>query len=254
MSINDLFVYGKTGKVLGPETRARVGQRIAALEAENAKHRAFCDDIRRENENLHERLNRLIDERDGSVWIWQGDEEDHPESLSCPILISADQMRGILAENAKLREEVERERMRLTACGVVAMADTPETAAKARDMHPDFRSASCDDVARMVDACIRLRGEAAKLRDLLRRIYAHPEVHLTKGMWSEIKSAIEPGNPGEAAAPEPATVAEAPAAVCAGCNVRPPCEHRCHDRATCGCKECREADEERSHVRAGDDE
>lgn len=58
-----------------------------------------------------------------------------------------------------LNAELERERMRLTACGVVACSDTPASAAVARAMAPEYRSASCDDVARRVDECIRLRAE-----------------------------------------------------------------------------------------------
>ena len=66
--------------------------------------------------------------------------------------------------------ELERERMRLAACGVVAMADTPESAQKARDMKEEYRSASCEDVARRVDECMALRAErdalAAELKAL----------------------------------------------------------------------------------------
>ena len=68
-----------------------------------------------------------------------------------------DQLESLRAENSTLRTDCERERMRLAACGVVAMSDTPESAKQARDMHPDYRSASCDDVARRVDECMRLR-------------------------------------------------------------------------------------------------
>lgn len=57
--------------------------------------------------------------------------------------------------------ELERERMRLAACGVVAMATTPETAATARDMHSEYRSASCDDVSRAVDIQMELRAALA---------------------------------------------------------------------------------------------
>ena len=55
--------------------------------------------------------------------------------------------------------ELERERIRLAACGVVAMADTPDSAAKARQMLPEYESASCDDVKRRVDECMALRAE-----------------------------------------------------------------------------------------------
>ncbi len=48
-------------------------------------------------------------------------------------------------------EVVERLQMQLVACGVVALANTPESAARARDMHPDYMSASCSDVMRAVD-------------------------------------------------------------------------------------------------------
>jgi hypothetical protein len=71
---------------------------------------------------------------------------------------------GRRAERDKLREELERERMRLAACGVVAMANTPGTAAMARDMHADYRSGSCDEVAKAVDREMALRAEAAKLK------------------------------------------------------------------------------------------
>lgn len=60
--------------------------------------------------------------------------------------------------------EIERLRMQLVACGVVALANTPESAAKARDMHPDYMSASCGDVIRTVDIQMQLRAELADLK------------------------------------------------------------------------------------------
>lgn len=80
--------------------------------------------------------------------------------------VPAPDLRAALTEIDRLQAELDRERMRLAACGVVALADTPESAAKARDMHPDYRSASCDDVARRVDECMSLRADAQKWRDL----------------------------------------------------------------------------------------
>lgn len=67
----------------------------------------------------------------------------------------------------RLQVDLERERMRLFACGVVAMADTPDSAREARAMHPDYESASCDDVKRRVDECIELRARVAELEDVL---------------------------------------------------------------------------------------
>lgn len=67
--------------------------------------------------------------------------------------------RQLERELSQEKAELERERMRLAACGVVARADTLESAAKAREMRADYRSASCDDVARRVDECILLRAK-----------------------------------------------------------------------------------------------
>ena len=70
-----------------------------------------------------------------------------------------------------MRQQLETERMRLAACGVVALSNTPESAAKARDMLPEYRSASCDDVAAAVDREMALRQQlaaalaACKLKD-----------------------------------------------------------------------------------------
>ena len=80
-----------------------------------------------------------------------------------------DTLRALLgADGAMLQEadkEIERLRMQLAACGVVAMANTPESAAKVRDMHADYKSASCDDVARAVDREMALRAELATARN-----------------------------------------------------------------------------------------
>ena len=74
---------------------------------------------------------------------------------------------GVVEDVAAVAADLECERMRLVACSVVANADTPESAAKAREMHPDYRSAACDDVARRVDECIALRKENDHLRAAL---------------------------------------------------------------------------------------
>ena len=74
---------------------------------------------------------------------------------------------------AELEAELERERMRLAACGVVAMANTRDRAREARQMLPEYRSASLDDVERAVDREMaeRERREAADkiLRDIRNR-------------------------------------------------------------------------------------
>ena len=101
---------------------------------------------------------------------WRRDEDS---SLKMPnmkdlgewIDSAAAPLESLTAERDALAAELERERMRLAACGVVAMSDTPESAKSAREMHEDYRSASCDDVARRVDECMRLRAELAAMRE-----------------------------------------------------------------------------------------
>lgn len=68
------------------------------------------------------------------------------------------------AERDRLRAEAELLRMQLAACGVVAMSNTPESAGWSRDMHPDYMSASCQDVMRAVDREMALRAEVEALR------------------------------------------------------------------------------------------
>ena len=77
-------------------------------------------------------------------------------------------------ELARLREQLEVERMRLVACGVVAMANTPESAAINRQMKDEYRSGSLDDVIRIVDSEMALREQVlaqqariVELRDAL---------------------------------------------------------------------------------------
>lgn len=90
--------------------------------------------------------------------------EDCHHNLYEPKALCIDcDIRLVLSALSRAEAELERERMRLAACGVVSMSNTPEAAAKARDMHADYRSASCDDAAGAVDREMAIRAE----RDLL---------------------------------------------------------------------------------------
>lgn len=75
-----------------------------------------------------------------------------------------DYLARAMDERDRLRAEAELLRMQLAACGVVAMSNTPESAGWARDMHPDYMSASCQDVMRAVDREMALRAEVEALR------------------------------------------------------------------------------------------
>lgn len=52
--------------------------------------------LRAEVERLTQERETLLRERKGEVWFWQGDGYDHPESLTCPILIQPDNLRELL--------------------------------------------------------------------------------------------------------------------------------------------------------------
>ena len=84
--------------------------------------------------------------------------------------VPADFARTIETELTAAREELETERIRLAACGVVAMADTKESRTKAREMLPQYRSASLSDVERRVDECIELREQRDKLAEALNKM------------------------------------------------------------------------------------
>jgi hypothetical protein len=45
----------------------------------------------------HEVDTRRRESTDGA-WYWQGDDYDHPESLVCPVIMSAETLRELLAK------------------------------------------------------------------------------------------------------------------------------------------------------------
>lgn len=83
-----------------------------------------------------------------------------------------EEMESLRADLAAKTAELERERMRLAACGVVAMANTKESAAEARKMHPDYMSASCSDVMKAVDREMQHREDLAATRQRCERLEA----------------------------------------------------------------------------------
>jgi hypothetical protein len=102
------------------------------------------------------------------------------------------------AEIEQLNAELERERMRLSACGIVALANTEESATKARLMHDDYRSASCDDVARMVDVQMKLRtqveqlnAKVAMMSEVIKEIWYSNSTQIEETKFYEIIKATE---------------------------------------------------------------
>lgn len=78
----------------------------------------------------------------------------------------------ITAENTRLSEELELERMRHAACGVIAMSNTHESLKKFSEMHPDYLSAS-------VQACIDGVEREIRLREALERYEKVSEMIIT---------------------------------------------------------------------------
>ena len=58
-----------------------------------------------------------------------------------------------------LEQQLETEQMRVVACGIIATSDTPFSAAHNRNCHPDYWSASADDIVRQIDELMRLRAQ-----------------------------------------------------------------------------------------------
>ena len=67
-------------------------------------------------------------------------------------------------------DEIENLRMQLVACAVAANANTHECAAKMRDIHDDYKSASWQSVCDAVDREMALREQCEKLFDALKSI------------------------------------------------------------------------------------
>lgn len=81
----------------------------------------------------------------------------------------------------KLEGELEAERIRHAACGVIALSNTLDSAKQARQMKDEYWSASCADVANAVDREMALRDKLAeceareaKLRDALKVLMSSP--------------------------------------------------------------------------------
>jgi len=56
----------------------------------------------------------------------------------------------------KAQQTIERQRMQLAACSTVAYANTEKSAKAVRDMHPDYRCATVNDVCIAVDREMKL--------------------------------------------------------------------------------------------------
>ena len=88
------------------------------------------------------------------------------------------------ARIAELEAELERERVRVAACGVVAMANTRDSAREARQVLPEYRSALLCDVERAVDREMAERERREAAEGILRNIR-------NRGVGGWVTSAID---------------------------------------------------------------
>lgn len=65
--------------------------------------RAALHEVERERDWYKTRSQTMHEHQNGQVWYWQGDGEDHPETLvnSLPVVIRADQLRELIAKPAQ---------------------------------------------------------------------------------------------------------------------------------------------------------
>ena len=78
---------------------------------------------------LRERAALPLQLRNGEVWHWQGDGHDFPDSLACPVIMSADTLRALLAA----RQPVELIAQKVGDCRVTVAEDSI-TVSRRRDI------------------------------------------------------------------------------------------------------------------------
>ena len=106
------------------------------------------------------RVMRFIPSRDLVADLYR--ETDRECWIACRLALPA-----LLDALEAAEAELERTRMQLAACGVIAMANTSDSAKTVRSMHPDYDCASTRDVASAVDREMEARKklEAAEARE-----------------------------------------------------------------------------------------
>jgi len=69
---------------------------------------AALGEVKKQAGALQNEVVALRRERQGEVWYYQGDGEDKLESLTCPVLIEAADLRAIVQRRDKLQEDLDR--------------------------------------------------------------------------------------------------------------------------------------------------
>ena len=88
----------------------------------------------------------------------------------------------------KLEGELEAERIRHAACGVIALSNTLDSAKQARQMKDEYWSASCADVANAVDREMALRDKLAECE--AREAKLREALDLAKGRMMTLSACV----------------------------------------------------------------
>ena len=130
----------------------------------------FARNLERQRNAALSIIEESIDALDGEINIdWRNESRELLRKLGEHLEVASNKAR-LRQERDDALAALEREQMRLVACDVIAMCDTPESAAKARKMHSDYESAALESVKRRVDECIALRQMVRELRDALQMV------------------------------------------------------------------------------------
>lgn len=84
-------------------TVAGLREQVQRLTAERANIPADWQTVTKERDQARAAV-RLVNAGPGDVWYWQGDGADYPESLSCPVVMSAATLRGLCTDRDALRD------------------------------------------------------------------------------------------------------------------------------------------------------
>lgn len=120
--------------------------------------------------------NRLFAERTGKVWMWNGDGSDDPDSLSCPVLMTAEQARELLAERNEARAGIGKMQEVVRNAGIDAvreyLPDFDESRIDGAGTDSDEYDFTAAEVAQAVCAVGEKLDEARAEADRLRRALA----------------------------------------------------------------------------------
>ena len=84
------------------------------------------------------------------------DDQDKLEEAEARDVVTPEYLQSWIDRANESEQTIERQRMQLAACSTVTYANTEKSAKAVRDMHPDYRCATVNDVCIAVDREMKL--------------------------------------------------------------------------------------------------